>query len=130
MINERARYTAVNGMALISTANTNLDGTGTLVSVLVPSATNGTIINRIIVKAIGNTTRGMVRLFVANHGSYYLLKEIPVPAVNATASEIDPHFFKVTFDLNFDLINTTELWASTEKSESFQVIAEGLSWGY
>ena len=57
------QYTANTGKVLISTANSNLDGTGTLGTVLT-AASNGTLIKAITVKAQVNTTEGMVRLFL------------------------------------------------------------------
>jgi hypothetical protein len=35
MINERVKYTANTGVGLLSAANANIDGTGTLVSIII-----------------------------------------------------------------------------------------------
>jgi len=123
------QYTANTGMVSISTANTNLDGTGTLGTVLTASAagTAGTLIKSVTVKATGNTTQGMVRLFIYDGTNTRLVAEIEVPAVTKGAN--DPAF-EVRMETNFALKALEELRASTEKAESFNVIAEGLNWAY
>lgn len=83
------QYTANTGCVTISTANSNLDGTGTLGTVLT-GASNGTLIKSIIVKAQTNTTQGMIRLFVNGGGATELIAEIEVPAV--TKSSTDPSY--------------------------------------
>jgi hypothetical protein len=124
---EETQYTANTGWATISTANTNLNGTGTLGTVLT-GASNGTLIKSVMVKAITNTGEGMVRLFVDDgSGNIRLLKEIPVPAI--TKSSINPAF-EVKLEMNFTLKSGCILKASTELSNTFNVIAEGLDWAY
>ena len=128
MINERVKYTANTGMGLISTGNTALDGSGAGVVTILTAASNGTLIKRVTVKATVNTTRGMVRLFIYDgSNTKTLIREIRVPAT--TASSMD-HSFETTVSLNLNLKSTYTLLASTQNSESFQVIAEGLDWTY
>lgn len=126
MINERVQYTANTGTTVISTANTNLDGTGTLGTVLTASL-NGTLIKTVFIKATGNTTRGMVRLFITGGGNTRLLAEVQVPAV--TKSAID-NSFSAVLNINYDLKSGYILKASTENAESFALTAEGLDWTY
>jgi len=126
MINESAKYTANIGSVLISTANSALDGSGTLGSVIT-GASNGTLVKRITIKAITNTTHGMVRLFVSDGTKTRLIKEVDIPAV--TKASVD-RSFQFVFLLNFNLRSGYILKASTENAESFQVIAEGLNWTY
>ncbi|MCW3071902.1 MAG: hypothetical protein JWO44_1792 [Bacteroidetes bacterium] len=129
MINERVQYTAVSSEALIDTANPNLDGSGAFGTLMIGSF-NGTLVRSLTIKAIGNTTLGMIRIFVRHnvfHGATALLTEIPVPYV--TKSAIDPSF-SVTLDLNYNLENSYTLDVSTENAESFHVTAEGLDWQY
>lgn len=123
---EETQYTANTGMVTISTANTNLDGTGTLGTVLT-GASNGTLIKSVIIKAITNTTAGMVRLFVTGGGNTRLLMEIPVPAINKAAINTA---FETKVDLNFTLQSGYIIKASTQNAESFNIIAEGLDWTY
>lgn len=120
------QYTANTGMATISTANSNLDGTGTLATILT-GASYGTLIKTVTVKAIVNTTQGMVRLFIDNSGTILLIAEIEVPAV--TKSSNDPAF-EITLPLYYTLKAGYILKASTQKAESFNVIAEGQDWTY
>jgi len=123
---EETQYTAKTGIVTISTANTNLDGTGTLGTVLTAGA-NGTLIKTVTFQGLGTTTHGMLRLFITGGGNTRLLMEVEVPAVIRAGT--DPAF-AVTVPLNFCLQDTYVLKASTEKAESFNVIAEGLDWAY
>ena len=123
------QYTANTGCVTISTANTNLDGTGTLGTVLTASAasTPGTLIKSVTIKAQGNTTQGMVRLFVSGGGSTELIAEVEVPAVTKGAN--DPSF-EVYMEINYFLKCQYVLKAATQNAESFNVIAEGLDVSY
>ncbi len=58
---EEIQYTANTGMVTISSANSNLDGSGDIYKVLVGAA-NGTVIKTVTIKAITSTKKGMVRL--------------------------------------------------------------------
>lgn len=120
------QYTANTGIVTISTANTNTDGTGTLGTVLT-GASNGTLIKSITIKAQGNTTQGMIRLFVTGGGVTDLIAELPVPAVTATADE---GTFEVYTPTNYTLKSGYVLKAATQNAESFNVFAEGLDWAY
>lgn len=120
------QYTANTGMTSISTANSNLDGTGTLGTVLTASA-NGTLIKKVFIKATTNTTEGMIRFFVYNGTTTRLIAEIQVPSV--TKSSID-ETFEYVVDMDLSLQAGDILKASTEKAETFNLIAEGLDWAY
>jgi len=67
--NDYSLLTANTGIVTISVANPNLNGTGTLVT-LITGAENGTIVKSVIVKAAMPVTTGMVRLFVGPDGTY------------------------------------------------------------
>lgn len=73
------------GAAVVSTANTNRDGSGTLATILTMPASGGRI-DRAVIKATGNTTAGMVRLFVHDGTSARCIAEIPVPAIAVSAT--------------------------------------------
>jgi hypothetical protein len=120
------QYTANTGMVTISTANSNLDGTGTLGTVLT-AASNGTLVKTVTIKAQTNTTQGMIRLFVYDGTNTRLVAEIEVPAV--TKSSTDESFEKY-LDLDLSLKSSHVLKASTQNAETFNVIAEGLDWAY
>ena len=127
-INERAKYTANTGIVKISTANTNIDGTGTIATVLT-GASNGTLIKKVTVQAIGNTTKGMVRLFIYNPFTvtYFLLDEIDIPAIIQSATQ---EAFSITYDLDYSIQASLVLAASTHNAENFIVTAEGLDYAY
>lgn len=118
--------TPVIGAVLISTANTGLDGSGTLGTVLTGS-TNGSRITRVTVKAQATTTAGMVRLFIEDPGgSKFLWKEIPVPAITASATVAAfTYVLELIGELALVLPYNYILKASTEKGESFSITAEG-----
>lgn len=120
------QYTANTGIVVISTANSNLDGSGTLANVLT-GASNGTLIKTVTIQATGNTTSGMVRLFVYDGTNTKILYEANIPAV--TKSNRDPAF-AITIPLNYRLKSGGILKAATQNAESFNVIAEGLDWAY
>lgn len=120
-------YTAVLGMANISTANSNLDGTGTMTDVVV--AADDVTINRVVVKATTTTTEGMVRLFVQDSVSTKLLHEVQIGS--KTCSGTVPSTSQVVeFQKGFVLKKGARLRASTQVAESFNIIAEGLQWRF
>lgn len=126
MLCERVKYTAQIGRAVLSTANTNLDGTGTTETLI--SGTNyGTLVKRIIIKAQGTTTQGMVRIFHYSGANVRLMNEIPVPAI--TQSAMDVTLIHIIDDF-FYLAEDFSLKVSTEKSETFIVTAEGMDMDY
>lgn len=127
---ESTKYTANTAMATIATANANLDGTGTIGTVLT-AASNGTLIESVVIKAQVTTTKGMIRLFINNPGVVTrLLMEVPVPVVTKSSTA---HSFSRRIDFGgkgFALKPGWILGASTEIAQSFNVIAEGLDWTY
>ncbi len=119
---------AKTGIAQVDTANPNLNGTGSVVTVL--TGTNkGTSISSIFIKAIENTTEGMVRLFVFNASTGYtmLFREIYIPATTTTAVE---KAFETTVLGELTLSNGDILYASTQNSEKFNVVANGVAFDY
>lgn len=129
MLLDRAKYTARTSIAVINTANSNLDGTGTI-SVLISPSGYGTLVTRIIIKAQGNTTQGMVRVFLSDASSTNrLLREVEIPAViqasdQQTLIKIIDDFFYLKNNVNM------KLKVSTEKAETFIVTAEGFDLSY
>ena len=125
---EETQYTANSGVAILTTANSNLDGSGTL-STIITGASNGTLIKNVFIKLRVTSTKGMVRLFIddASGSNIRLLTEIPVPA-RAQAS-INPTFETVV-PLNFCLKSGYILKASVENAQSTVIFAEALDWAY
>ncbi|MGZ3949111.1 MAG: hypothetical protein ACXVPU_13520 [Bacteroidia bacterium] len=141
---DSTNYTANTGVGLISVANSNLDGTGTVVTVFTAgTAANGykgARIKSIIIKAIvstGTTTDGMVRLFIQDTGSTTkLFTEVFVPMIKPTATnrsfvhQIDFGGGLDSQDGGFNLAPGYKIIASTELGNSFTVTVEALDWNY
>jgi hypothetical protein len=126
---EASKFEANGGMGTVSTANSNLDGTGTLVTII-SAEDNGTLIQSINIKAIVTTTPGMIRLFLYDGTNTKLFREIPVPYCTKSAIA---HSFSHQIDFegrDFALKANWSLKATTENAESFNVIIEGLNWSY
>jgi len=71
--------------ASVSTANTNRDGTGTIVDVMT-GATNGTKIQEIVIKSTGDPADSIVTLFLNDGTTNWLYDEIDLgnPAAGST----------------------------------------------
>jgi hypothetical protein len=121
------QFTATAGLTLaqVSAANTNRDGTGTVVTVLAGSAT-GRRINKITVKAIATSTAGMVRLYFYDGTNTRLYLEILVTAITASASVATFTSTTLYYDSDAPILPSTshELRASTHNAETFNIIVE------
>ena len=133
---ESTNYTANTGIAVLNTANSNLDGTGTLATVITAgsSATyKGCIIKSIVIKGLTSTTGdGMIRLFIQNSAGAgtRLFTEVPVPIVTAT-STVRTFAHQIDFPGDgFNLQAGYKIVASTQNSNAFVVTAEGMDWNY
>lgn len=111
--------TVQNASAQISTANTNRNGTGTIVSVMT-GATNGTRIDDISIVATGTTTAGVVRLFISDGTNVRLWQEILVSAV--TPSTTVQVWSYTLLNQALLLENGWSLQASTNNAETFNII--------
>jgi hypothetical protein len=113
------------GMVAIATANANLDGTGTIGTVFT-AGSNGSRIHKITIKAIVTTTAGMIRIYIYDGAAYKLLKELLVTAITKSAT-VSAFEYELYLPEEEALILPTgySLRASTEKAETFNVIAEG-----
>ena len=79
-----ATYRTWHGRAAV--ANSNLDGTGTIVDVATAHPTYGSRIDVVRAHAEVVTTDGLLRLFLHNGSAWRLLMEIAVPAVTASGT--------------------------------------------
>ncbi|HWY11720.1 MAG TPA: hypothetical protein VN026_10365, partial [Bacteroidia bacterium] len=106
-------------------------GAGTTYTVFTAgsSATyNGCRIESAEIQAIVTTTTGMVRLFVSGGGTICLLTEIPIPSVTVSATE---PAFRTTVPLNgFQLKAGYSIIATTQNTETFNVMIQGNDWNY
>jgi len=116
------------GIGLLSVANTNRDGTGTLAIVLTAGA-NGSRIDALVLQATGTTTGGMIRLFVHDGTNARLYAEVPVQAatpggtVAAWTARLNTN--TATQFLPLIIPSGYSLRASTNNAETFNVIALG-----
>lgn len=117
------------GIAAISTANTNRDGSGTIGTVLT-AGTNGTEIDNVVIEATGTTTAGVVRLFKHNGTTAYLWREVLVGAITPSTTI---SAFRRRIDCSKPenacyLPSGWSLRASTHNAETFNVHAEGFNY--
>ncbi len=136
-----SQLTANTGIQTISSANSNLDGTGEMEQVLVAGG-SGTIIKSITIKSVPEDSslywslQGMVRLFIQNADASIttLYKEIPIPAVPVMnpVSLPTPIFssFETVITGDLKLKAGYSLFASTQVANTFNIIAEGLDYAY
>ena len=110
------------GVGALSTANTNTNGSGTLVTVM-SAGSSGTKINEILVQASSTVTAGMVRIFVFDGTTNYLFDEFPVTATIPSSSSAAYRLYKV-YD-NLVLPSGYSVKASTSNAESFNVMIWG-----
>ena len=107
----------------VSVANTNRDGTGTLVS-LITGATNGTRINEIVVQATTTTVAGMIRIYLYDGSTYRLWDEVSIAAATVSAS-VKGIRVATTYN-NLILPSASwQLFASTHNGEAFTVTTMG-----
>lgn len=118
------QFTAVPkiGAAVISTANTNRDGSGPMTTLFV-SGEKGSRIESVVVQAISSTSIGVVRLFISDGTNNFLFLEIPVPQTSPSGSDVTFRS-EVTFS-NLVLPPSYLLKASTHNSDTFVVLAIG-----
>lgn len=117
--------TPVIGVANISTANTARTATGvTNLTLVRAGGTNGTRIDQVSIQATASTTAGMVRLWLySGTGNAQLFHEELVSAITPSAS-VAAYTTDITFS-NLVIPSGWSLYASTEKSEAFVVMAFG-----
>ena len=107
----------------ISAANTNRDGTGTIVDVLV-AGSEGTEIESVRVQAVATTTVGVVRLFIHNGTVWRLWKELLVDAITPSAS-VEAFSVEDVPTTRMLLPFGYKLGAATHNAETFNVWASG-----
>jgi hypothetical protein len=109
--------------AVVSAANTNRDGTGTivdLVSMVSTANPNGGRVLKLYVSATGVTTAGMLRLFFHDGSNWALIREDDVTAIAAPGATTKS--FKLTITLNEDIPVGCKLGMSTHNAETFHVV--------
>ena len=107
--------------AQLSVANTNRDGTGTLVDIITGAAA-GTRVDALEIAATGSTTTGVVRLFLYDGTNNRLYKEILVTAITPSTSTA---VWSTTVVFNPPLVLRNASWklkGSTHNAETFNVL--------
>jgi hypothetical protein len=108
--------------ATISVANTNRDGTGTIVNLFTAGA-GGSRVERITICATGTTTAGMIRFFLYDGTNFDLWREVSVTAITPSGTVI-AYYFQIS-NLAFILSSGKSLRVATNNAETFKIIAEG-----
>lgn len=112
-----------NTIADISAANTNRDGTGTIVVGFVAGA-SGSRADRIEIKATGTTTAGTIRAFKrVSAGAWKLWREYTVDAITPSATVAT--FTTRDDDIGEVLPALMEIGYSTHNAEGFAVHTSG-----
>ena len=116
------------GVGQVSVANTDRDGTGTIVTVFSAGA-SGSRIDAIDLKAVGTTTAGMIRLFIHDGTNARLLTEVPVTAITPSGTlpswEAQLNTNTMTQVLPLVLPTGHSLRAATNNAETFNLLAFG-----
>lgn len=110
--------TVQTASAALSVANTNRNGTGTIVSVITGAA-SGTRVDDIWVVANATTTAGVIRLFISDGTNIRLWQEILVSAV--TPSTTVGVWSASLLNQGLLLKSGWSLQASTNNAETFSV---------
>lgn len=109
----------------INTANSNLDGTGTIGNLFAAGGTYGSLLQTIRIQSTGSTSVGMIRLFIKPAGgSFNLIKEVKVPETTLNDPPY-PAFGVSLININLSLENGDTIGVSTENAETFVVSAFG-----
>jgi len=91
----QAQYATIPkiGRTSISTANTAKDGTGTIATLVTGAPANqaGTRVDRVAIQATGDTTTGMVRLFLRKGAPGMSISTITFSGTTATLTTTAPH---------------------------------------
>ena len=112
----------------LSVANTNRDGTGTLVDVFT-AGERGSEVRRVTVNATGTTTDGMVHLFIYDGTSARFWKAITVVAITPSGTtEAFSYVLSLLKSEALLLERTHILRAAPYKAESFHVVCEGVDY--
>lgn len=104
-------------LSQVSAANTNRDGTGTLVTSYT-AGEYGSIIHSIKVIATGTTTAGVVRVFVHDGANTRLYDEMMVDAITPSAAD---EVWEEVVTPNLTLKPGWLLKTSTHNAETFNV---------
>lgn len=113
------------GIAELSTANTNRDGTGTIVD-LFTAQTDGSKPSSIKAIAKAATTNGIINLFIYNGSAWLFWCQMAVTAITPSATVKAWEAWLPEDDLEkLSLLTSWKLGAAPTQAETFNVIAYG-----
>jgi len=110
--------TPTNAISQLSVANTNRNGTGTLVT-LIEGGANGVSVQDIMLHATGTTAAGFIFLYLSNGTTNSLILEHPVTAITPSATVSAWNSF--ISDFSVVLAPGWSLKASTYVANTFMV---------
>lgn len=117
-------------VAVVSAANTNRDGTGTIATVATGTA-DGKRVDNVRIKAIVTTTAGMIRFYYSPDSgtTNYLIGEVVVSAITVAAGTAGFEYDWTPPGGFIDLVATTDmLRASTHNAEAHNLYARSASY--
>jgi hypothetical protein len=117
--------TPILEVAQVTAANTNRDGTGTIVTVASGTAA-GKRISRVTIQATGTTTAGMIRFYFSPDGgtTNRLIGEVAVTAATPSGT-VSAFSTLATALVGLILPGTSaQLRASTHNAETFNILIE------
>ena len=109
---------------VISTANANRDGTGTIVDVIDAAGADGAQVDGVQIKANVTTTAGMVRFYVHDAANWTLLDEVIVTAITVGADTKSFGSYWVPPGGVLRLPSGYKLGAAPHNGESFHLRAD------
>ena len=119
------------GLGQLTVANTNRDGSGTVVTIFTAGA-SGSRIDKITAKAAGTTTAGIIRFYIHDGTNYRLLTELAVTAIIPSGtvlawvgSVLNAEGALVSDVLPLILPTGYSLRAAPHLAETFNIIAQG-----
>lgn len=126
--------TPKSAVATLSAANTNFDGTGTVVTVYTAGA-SGARIERVVIEATGTTSAGLVNLYVGTDSAantaanVHLYDSVAVTAItpSTTTAPFTASRAEATANDRWPLVLAAgqTLRASTTIAQGFRVVAVG-----
>jgi hypothetical protein len=116
------------GAGTVATANSNLNGTGTIATIFTAANKSGCVLKRIVIKAQESTLfSGAVRLFISTSAApttWYLFKEIVIPE-SIQSSNNAAFSIEIPTD-DFTIAPQYNIGASTQLGQTFGIIITGL----
>lgn len=108
-------------VTLLTTANTNRDGTGSPVACFA-AGSSGSRVERINIKATGTTAAGCIVLYIYDGTTARAYREINVTAITASTTVAS---FEYQLQLGLSIQSGYSIYASTQVTNNFVVSVEG-----